>query len=83
MQLVTDVRPVIFNPNKEGFSAHVEADKSASDPCPASGAGASDDVYPERPCHEFERTHTCTASGDHQHDHCGPGDYRQIAGDQG
>jgi hypothetical protein len=32
--LVTKVRPVTANPNKEGPLHHVEADQSASDACP-------------------------------------------------
>ena len=39
------------NPNKErNFVTHVEADESAYDPGPASGAGASNHVYSECPC---------------------------------
>ena len=49
--LVTEVRLVISNPNKErNFVTHVEADESAYDPWPSSRAGASDYAYPERAC---------------------------------
>jgi hypothetical protein len=48
--LVTEVRLVIPNPNKErNFVTHVEADESAyDDPRPASRAGASNSLYTER-----------------------------------
>ena len=51
--LVTEVRLVISNPNKErNFVTHVEADESAYDPWPSSRAGASDYAYPERACND-------------------------------
>ena len=49
--MVTQVRPVIPNPNQErNYLTHVEADESASDPRAASRAGASNYVYTERAC---------------------------------
>lgn len=44
------------NPNEErNLSTHVEADESAYDPGPASGAGAASNyVYAERPCNYDE-----------------------------
>ncbi len=43
------------NPNEERkFVTHVEADESAYDPWPASRAGTSNHVYPERPCNHGE-----------------------------
>jgi hypothetical protein len=49
--LVTEVRLVIPNPNKErNFATHVEADESAYDDArPASRAGASYFICSERP----------------------------------
>jgi hypothetical protein len=53
IELVTEVRLVISNPNKErNFVTHVEADESAYDPWPSSRAGASDYDYPERACND-------------------------------
>ena len=47
--LVTEVRLVISNPNKErNFVTHVEADESAYDPWPSSRARASNFIYSER-----------------------------------
>jgi hypothetical protein len=46
--LVTKVRPESSNPKKErNHKSHVEAHKSASEPCPARRAGAPNHVYPE------------------------------------
>jgi hypothetical protein len=54
--LVTEVRLVIPNPNKErNFATHVEADESAyNDPGPPRRAGASYFIYSERTCHDDE-----------------------------
>ncbi len=54
--MVTEVRLVIPNPNKErNFVTHVEADESAyDDPWPASRAGASNYIHSERPRHDDE-----------------------------
>jgi hypothetical protein len=53
--LVTQVRHVIPNPNKErNFVTHVEADKSTSDPRTTGRTGASNHEYTERACHDGE-----------------------------
>jgi hypothetical protein len=53
--LVTQVRHVIPNPNKErNYVTHVEADESASDPRTPERTGASYHEYAERACDDGE-----------------------------
>src|ERR1700740_972413 len=42
-------------PKRKGFLSHVEADQSASNPCPARRAGPPDYLYSQRPAHVIGR----------------------------